>query len=120
LSLPSPGPRFVFTPSLTRIRGWIPQPGGRKKVRLFHIFSFDLFVEGETVITRLAERNPDHCERRDRKVPLQERLQALIRTADLSGKMASAQQSFRPFLDLTMRIETFNFWPSFHTDALIL
>jgi hypothetical protein len=55
LSLPSPGPRFVFTPSLTRIRGWIPQPGGRKKVRLFHIFSFELFVEGETVITRLAE-----------------------------------------------------------------
>jgi len=51
-----PGPRFVFTPSLTRLRGWIPQPAGRKNVGLFHIFSFDLFVEGETVITRLEEK----------------------------------------------------------------
>jgi len=56
LSLLNPGARFVFTPSLTRIRGWIPQPAVRKKVGLFHIFSFDLFVEGETVITRLEEK----------------------------------------------------------------
>jgi len=56
LSLLNPGPRFVFTPSLTRIRGWIPQPAGRKKVGLFYIFSFDLFVEGKTVITRLEEK----------------------------------------------------------------
>jgi hypothetical protein len=37
-------------------------------------------------------------------VPFQEGLQALIPTADLLGKMASAQRSFRPFLDLTIRI----------------
>jgi hypothetical protein len=55
LFLLNPGSRFVFTPSLTRIRGWIPQPAGRKKVGLFHIFSFDLFVEGETGITKLEK-----------------------------------------------------------------
>jgi hypothetical protein len=56
LSLLNPGPRFVFTYSRTRIRGLIPQPAGRKKVRLFRIFSFDLFVEGGTVITKLEEK----------------------------------------------------------------